>query len=1121
MSLSTDKHLEASGERFSGGGGPIEWMTRNTVAANILMVILVIGGLVIGSQVKQEVFPELDLEWIIVQVPYPGATPEEVEQGLLLSIEESVRGIDGVKRVVASASESVGAVYIEMLLSADGDKVLADVKNAVDRIQSFPAEAERPIVSQMSSKQQVMQVALYGDQDDRVLKELAEQLRDRLLQSDGVTQVELGATRATEISVEVDTETLRRYNLTLPQIAQKVRSTAVQLSAGVVKAKGGEVLLRTNERRERGIDFEDVAIVESPTGTRVTLGELGVVRDGFADEEKFAQYDGKPAVVVKAFRVGDETPVSVADATREVLESFRATLPPGVGVAIVRDQSLIFQDRMNLLLRNAFWGLIFVLLILGLFLKPSLAFWVTLGIPISFCGALLLMPLWGVSINMISLFAFIVTTGIVVDDAIVVGENIYEYRRRGLPPMKAAIAGAREVAMPVTFSIATTVAAFSPMLFVPGFSGQLFGVIPAIVISVLVLSLVESLFVLPAHLAHDFQMPRRGILRWVLRGVGVVMTLLKPVGWIFEQARTLFSGTLQWFIDKPYRQLLTVSLRWRYLTFAVGIATMALTIGYIAGGHIDFSFMPKIEGDRVVGRALLPFGTPREKTEEVQKRMIEAAKEVLDSHGGQAVYKGIYAQLGYGIPGGGPVSQSREQPGAHLTSVQIRLVDSGSRGFSAEQFTNEWRDAIGEIAGMDSLSFKSNLGGDAGAAIDFQLSHRDERTLHEAAEALAAELGSYAGVKDIDAGFSAGKPRLDFQLTPEGRSLGLTTIDVAQQVRAAFFGAQALRQQRGRDELRVYVRLPAHERKSLHTIEELLVRTPMGAEVPLGIAATVTSGRADTEIKRVDGRRVVNVTSDVDRNVTNAEKVVKQFREDSMPLIERRFPGLSWTIEGERREQAETLKSLGLGYLIALIVILAMLAIPFRSYIFQPLVVMTAIPFGLVGALIGHIIMGFELSVISMMGCVALSGVVVNDSLVLVVATNRFRDSGMGPFDAIRAACIRRFRPILLTSLTTFFGLMPMIFETSVQARFLIPMAVSLGYGVLFVTFIVLGLLPSLYLISEDVLYLLGMSAEPVGDGSAAEVAADELLGVLEAEVADSGSDTLDDLMPVPGAPRR
>ena len=1057
--------------------GAIGWMAKNSVAANLLMLALVVGGLAIGQGIKQEVFPEFDMDWVTIMVPYPGASPSEVEQGIILALEEAVRPIDGVKQVMSSSRESHGSVYVELLGGADSQEVISDIKNAVDRIAFFPEDAERPAIGMMSNRREVISLALHGQHSADELKRQAELLRDALLQHEDITQVDVTGLPEREIAIEIPRSTLRAHGLTLDAVAQRVRASSRELPAGSMKTSGGEVLLRTDERRDVGSELADIPLIQTGQGVAVTLGELAEIRDDFADSDDSASFEGEPAVLVKAYRVGDETPVTVADGAREVMETFQAQLPPGMSLGVLNDRSEMYRQRIDLLMRNAYMGLMLVLLILGLFLEIRLAFWVTLGIPISFCGALLFMPFMGVSVNMISLFAFIVTLGMVVDDAIIVGENIYHFRQKGLPLLDAAVRGAREVAQPVCFSILTTMAAFSPMFFVPGFSGKLFGVIPAIVITVLGMSLVESLWVLPAHLAHQSEKPSGGILALVFTIMGVLAMIFRPVIWAFDQARGFFSGGLERFIEGPYGRLLRRVLRYRYMTVASGVVFLLLTFGWIGGGWIAFTFMPKIESDRVVAKATLPIGVPVERTQALEAKMVEAARATFAELGGEEASRGIYTQLGKGIPTGGPVGMVRDQPGGHLANVQVRLVSSGERDFTAQAFSDLWREKVGEVPGVETLTFASSMMQGGGATIHIRLSHEDVGTLERAASELADELRTYAGVTDIDAGFSPTKPRLNLKLTPEARSLDVTAQDLGRQVRSAFFGSEALRLQRGRDEVKVYVRLPESERESIHDLEAMMVRTPRGGEVPLGVAAEVSEGRADTFITRHNGKKVIDVTADIEAKLASADQVMGKVISEKLPVLTARYPGLGWSLDGQKAEQQQTMKSLGFGFLLAMLVVYGLLAIPFKSYV-QPLVVMSAIPFGMVGALIGHIFMGFNFSVISMMGIVAVSGVVVNDSLVLIDAANRYREQGASTFDAIHAASRRRFRPILLTSLTTFGGLLPMIFETSLQARFLIPMAISLGYGVLFATFIILLLVPAFYLIIEDGLYLVGFNDE-------------------------------------------
>ncbi len=1026
--------------------GPLSWMARNIVAANLIMAVLLVGGALSMFSIRQEVIPEFELDMVRVNLIYPGASPEEVEKSVTVAVEEAVRGVDGIKQLSSYSGEGGASVLVELLVGTPPDRALSDIKAAVDRITSFPADLERPIVSLVAIRVSVLSVVLYGDVSERTLHALGERMRDELLQDPRITTVDLGGVRPLEISVEVPQQSLRAHGLTLEQIAQAIRSASVEVPAGGVKTEGGEILLRTTERRDYGPEFEDIAVLSRPDGTEVRLRDIARVRDGFQETDVEADFNGKRAMMVRVYRIGEETPLSVSAAVHEYIEKARPDLPPGVELAVWGDRAEMYGERIGLLQRNALIGLALVLLLLGLFLEPRLSFWVTIGIPVSFLGALLFLPAADVSINMISLFAFIVTLGIVVDDAIVVGEAVYKRRRDGLPFVKAAITGVHDVAQPVIFSVLTTVVAFSPLLFVPGVRGKFFRQIPVVVIAVLLLSLVESLLVLPAHLAHSKRQPDRGLLGWLYRG----------------QQR--FSSAFERFIHGRFVPMLRGVVRQRYLALAVGVALLLSSCGLVAGGRVDFVFWHKMELDVVFAQLEMPYGTPLSETAAHKERMVEAAREVLAEAGGEErVSRGIYGQLGAASYGGlGHAAAS----GTHVAEVSVFLVPVDQRELSTAEFARRWRERIGEIPGADRLEFDYESGS-SGAPISIELSHQDMTALRRAASRLADELGEFTGVIDIDDGFALGKEQLNFRLKPEARSLGVTETDLARQVRAAFFGVEAARQQRGRNEVRTYVRLPRSERSSLGDVERLLIRTRDGGEVPLGVAATVERGHSYTEIARKNGRRVVEVTADVIEGAANANKVVAELEREALPELLAAFPGLSYELGGEQRSQQESMDYLLRGFGLALLVMFALMAIPFRSYA-QPLIIMSAIPFGIIGAIVGHIIMGYDLSLLSAMGFVALSGVVVNDSLVLIAAINEFRRQGMSSLDAVVAGAARRFRPILLTSLTTFFGLAPMIFETSMQARFLIPMALSLGFGVLFATVIILLLVPSLYLTLED-----------------------------------------------------
>jgi multidrug efflux pump subunit AcrB len=1033
--------------------GPLAWMARNSVAANVLMVVLIAGGLLmlLSGRIKQEVFPEVDLDLVVIQVPYPGASPEEVEQGVILAVEEAVRGLEGVKEVRSTAAEGMAVVAVELLLGTNADRALADIKSAVDRVTSLPEDAERPVVAMATTRRQVISLVFYGNVDEKVLREIAESTRQRLLQSEHITQTDLTGIRPLEIAIEVPREALRKYDLTLDQVAMAVRAASVDLPAGEVRTDAGEILLRTKERRDLGTEFQDVVLLARPDGTEVRLGDVATVKDTFQEVDREASFNGQRAVMLNVYRVGDETPIEVAEIVKDYVREHAADLPPGVHLATWNDSSEIYRDRINLLLRNAYVGLALVLLTLGLFLEMRLAFWVTLGIPISFAGGLLFLPAADISINMISLFAFIVTLGIVVDDAIVAGESIYKHRQDGKPFLRAAIDGVREVAMPVVFAVITTCIAFAPMLFVPGIMGKFFRNIPVVVIMVLLVSLIESLLILPAHLAHTRPPAKKGIR-----------------GFLHHQQQR-FSRGLERFVDKVYAPFVRACLRLRYLTIAASVAIFIASMGLIAGGRMKFTFMPTIDHDLITAKLQMPVGTPAEVTRGMAQRLVTGAQAVVaETSTNGDISRGIYSEVGAAIdPNSGPRPGDTSQ-GGHFATAMVYLVQSDQRDISARAFAERWRERVGDIPGAETLQFDYSIGGTGGAPIDVRLSHPDDAVLEAAASELAQELRQYAGVTDVDSGFAPGKEQLDVTLTAQGRALGLTETDMARQLRGSFYGAEALRQQRGRDELRVYVRLPEEDRQSMQTLEDMVLRTPLGGEVPLTQAARIERGRAYTAIKRTDARRTLNVTAEIIPGRANANEVVASLEATVLPQLVEKYPGLTHAKGGQQREQAESLTSLRNTFFMALIVMFALMAVAFKSYI-QPIIIMFAIPFGFVGALLGHLIMGYDLSLMSMMGVVALAGVVVNDSLILVVASNAYKGEGMTVMEAVEAGGTRRFRPILLTSLTTFFGLLPMIAETSVQARFLIPMAISLGFGVLFATGIILVLVPATYVVVDDV----------------------------------------------------
>lgn len=1021
--------------------GILAWMVKNHVAANILMLAFLIGGLIVMSGIKQEVFPEYELDIVDITVSYPGASPEEVEEGIILAIEEEVRGLDDIERITATATEGSASISVELLSGANPDKMVQDIKNGVDRITSFPVDAERPVISLKKRRREVMRLALYGNVEERTLYYFAQGIREELLDLSTVTQVELRGVREPEISIEVPQSLLRSHGLTLGRISEVVNQSAVDIPAGGIKAEGGEVLLRTSERRDFASEFAGIPLVNKPDGTQVRLGDIARITDGFADSEREAYFNGQRAVLFYVYRTGEQTPIEISADVRAYLDSLSPSLPEGIGFDVYNDRSELYQDRLNLLLRNGVFGLALVLLTLGLFMEARLAFWVAMGIPISICGSFIILQYIGASINMISLFAFIITVGIIVDDAVVVGENIYYKREHGMPPVQASIEGVREMSIVVIFAVMTNIIAFLPLMFVPGSTGKFFSILPAVVIAVFVISLMECLLVLPAHLTY-----KRG------ERFSGMMKILNTVPHFCERG-------MAWFIRRCYTPLLRTAVLNRYITALVFLSVLLIVYAYWDSGRIEFSFRPSIQTDRIDAEVTLPYGAPIEDVRRVTRLIEEGGLRAIDKSGGREILEGIMTDIG--------------RRGANTAEITFNLVPQQDRPITTREFSELWRQEVGEIAGLESLFFDYLVGPGGSAAVNVELTHPDPETLEQAAGEVAAAIAEYEGVTDIDDGFARGKLQFDFNMRSEGTSLGLNSRELGNQVRYAFYGAESLRQQRGRDEVRVRVRLPDSERKSLYNMEELMILTPDGGEIPLSRAADLKTGRAYTEINRVDGKRVLNVTANVLPGLANEHKIMASLKTDYLPQILAKYPGLKYSFEGRQRETRKALNNLLYGILFALLAIFTLLAILFRSYT-QAIVVMVSILFGLASALVGHVIMGFGLSIISIFGMIALCGIVVNGGLVLTVTANRRRDSGEDPVDAAINSGTRRFRPILLTALTTFFGLAPMIFETSVQARFLIPMAISLGFGILFSTFIILILTPSLYVIHQDIKDVFG-----------------------------------------------
>ena len=1034
----------------------IGWFAENSVAANLLMITVLVAGILSVSQIKLEVFPEFSVDMVRVSVPYLGAAPEEVEEGVCVRIEEAIQDLDGIKKITSTASEGLGTVSVEVQTGHDTRSLMDDIKSRVDGISTFPKETEQPVVQEILNRRQVINVAVSGRTDEKSLKSMGELIRDELLDLPEISQVELTMARPYEISIEVSEASLRRYGLTFDEIARAVRSSSLDLPGGSIKTEGGEISLRTKGQLYNGREFEKLVLRSFPDGTRLRLGDVATVVDGFAETDQSARFDGEPTVLVQVFRVGDESALTVADAVKEYIAGAQPRMPEGIHLTTWQDDSLILRDRLSLLLRNGRNGFILVFLALALFLRISLAWWVTAGMIVSFFGAFWAMPSFDVSLNMVSLFAFILVLGIVVDDAIVVGENVYTHVENGKKPLRAAIDGTREVAVPVVFAVLTTVAAFTPLLSVDGFMGKIMRVIPIIVISTLLFSLTESILILPAHLSHS-RGSRKG---------------RKSGGWIWWQAfQDRLALRIKTFSEVQYRNVLDMALRWRYLSVSSGLGILILTAGMVAGGWIGFTFMPDIEADNVVALITMPQGTPAEGTARAVRKLEENARalqaEYDDDRGGPiqhllaSVGDQPYRSRRGPAPGRGSFS------GSNLGEVNLQLISSEERDVTSSDLARRWRELVGAIPDAEEVVFTSSLFS-MGEAINVQLAGADYEELQLAANELKARIAEYPGVFDIADSYREGKKEIKLKIKPEAETLGLSLSGLARQVRQAFYGEEAQRIQRGRDDIRVMVKYPKEERKTLGDLENMRIRIPGGGEVPFSRAAEVTTGVGFASINRTDRKRTINITSDVDLSKADPDEIVADIVDNVMPPLLEKYQGISYSLEGEQSEQQDTLASLGRGFLFALLLIYILLAIPFRSYS-QPLIIMSTIPFGLVGAVGGHVLMWMDLTIISGCGIVALTGVVGNDGLVMVDFLNRERARGVSLHEAIRNAGVARFRPIMLTSLTTFAGLTPLLLERSLQAQFLIPMATSLAFGVVFATLITLILVPSCYSILEDV----------------------------------------------------
>lgn len=1019
----------------------IAWFTKNHVAANLLLVTLLLSGLFsLSSKIPLEVFPSFETDMISVGVSLRGATPEDVEQGVTIRIEEAVQDLEGIKQIFSRSSEGSGSVTIEVESGYDPRELLADIKSRVDAINTFPGDAEKPIVALAERKREVIAVTVSSDYGEKETREYAEKVRDQILRLPNVTQVELSGVRDYELAIEVSQDTLRQYSLSLAQISSAIANSSSDISAGNLKTEGGDVLISSKGQAYRKDEFASIVVKNQADGTIIRLGDIATIKDDFEETPVRTRFNGKQAAFIDVYRIGPQSAITVADDVKNYIEEQQATLPQGFKLSYWDDDSELVKSRIATLTSNALQGGILVLALLTLFLRPAIAFWVFIGIPVSFMGAFIAMPIFGVTLNIMSLFGFILVLGIVVDDAIVTGENVYTHLKTAKSGEQAAILGTQEVATPVTFGVLTTVAAFLPLAFIEGARGALFAQIPVVVIPVLLFSLIESKFVLPAHLKYIKLRHQKG----------------EPSK--LEAIQQRFADGFESAILKYYQPILNTALRHKLATVSLFVGVFFIILTMITSGWTKFIFFPRIPSETVRVNLTLPTGTPFEVTNKYVIDMSEKAQQLQDKYRdpntGESVILNILATTG----GRGGASNS----GAvrfEITPAEQRESDIGSR-----ELASEWRDLIGVIPGAESLTFRAEIGRSSDP-IDVQLSGTSLTILQDVADNIKNRLTTYPTVFDIADSMSDGKEELRIELTQQGLALGLNRVNVAGQVRNSFFGSQVQRIQRGRDDVRVMVRLPIDERRSVADLQNILISTPDGGSVPLSHVATLTAGQSPSTINRIDRYRTLNVTADIEKNNTNMTVLQADLAQYLDELMQQ-YPGVDYKLEGEAKEQRESFGSLAWALVFVFFIIYALLAIPFKSYM-QPIIVMSVIPFGMIGAVVGHWIMGMDLTIMSLLGMLALIGVVVNDSLVLVDFINKKRSEGGDLIEAVKLAGASRFRPVMLTSLTTFIGLMPLLFEKATQAQFLIPMAVSLGFGIIFATFITLLLVPVNYMLME------------------------------------------------------
>ncbi len=1022
----------------------------NTVFANIVLLILLLAGALAAGSMVRETFPQFSLDMIQITVLYPGADPEEVEEGICRKIEEAIEGVEGIKQYTTTSREDVGSALLEVKEGYDPDEVLERVRSKIDSISTFPVDAEKPIVNELLIRQEVVFLALSGPLDERRLKEWSERVKDEIQQLPEVSQVESFGVREYEIAIEVSEERLREYGLSFAQVSAAVRQSNLNLAGGTIRTRGEEIRVRTMGRKYTGKELSSIVLLARPEGEIITLDRLATVKDGFAEDPIHLSLDDERAAMLIVYKTEEEDSLAISEAVREYVRDQQERLPEGSSMKILIDTSDMLQDRINLLVKNGAIGLALVFFLLWVFLDFRLSFWAGMGMPISVAGALAILWGMGETINMISLFGLIMVIGIVVDDAIVVGESIFYHRRQGEPPLKAAVEGVKEVGLPVLAAVTTTIIAFLPLAYVGGIMGKFIQILPVVVIACLLISLVECLILLPAHL-HNLPDPNRE------------NHVRNPIARRIDRFHQATSRGMEWFVARVYAPFLRKTLTWRYVSLSVAVGILLITVGLLAGGILKFEVFPDIDGFVMTATAEFPGGTPPEVTRQALLQIQEAARrlnEEVATVSGEPLLKHLYYLVG---------SSLQEIPviGPHVGSVQCVLLDSEKRGIHTNDLMVRWEKEIGPLPGIVALTLEGIGGGPPGAPIEIWLQGQKMESILAAADEMKGRLRQFDGTTQVRSDFVPGKNEMRLELKPEARAMGITVDDLARQVYAGYYGEEALRLQRGRDDIRVKVRYTENERSRLSEIERMRIRTARGHEVPLLSVADVRFTPGYATITRTDGYRRVAVSADVDTQKANANEIIGELSRGYFSELEERYPGLRVSVQGEKKKMRESFGSLLVGFPLAVFGMFMIIATMFRSYA-QPFVILFTLPFGFIGATWGHLLLGYHISMMSIFGMVALAGVVVNDAIVMIERINENHAEGMSFFQAIQQGGARRFRAVFLTTISTVGGLTPLIMETDMQAQILIPMAISLAAGVAFATTLTLVLVPSMLVILND-----------------------------------------------------